>query len=182
MKRSLKLLHEIGTVGVMGAVASMIVLSAFARDLEPDAFAVARAAIHDVSRLLLLPSLALVLVSGFLAMGWSRAFHGADWVWVKALMTPLVFESTVVVVDQPARAAAEAARAIAAGDPSAQEALAVALRQQQWGLWLVLFIYTANVVLSIWRPRRSRKPAVKKAATPAPAASSPAPGGEAEAA
>jgi hypothetical protein len=162
MKRTLKLIHELGTVGVMGAVAAQIVLASLSRDLPIAELAIARDAIWGLTRYLLLPSLALVLVSGLIAMGVTKAFHDADWVIVKALMTPLVFEATILMVDRPARAAAEITEDMAGGDtrPELAADLQTALGQERWGLWVVLAVYTINVVLSIWRPRRRRKPTV----------------------
>ena len=154
MKRLLKFLHEVGTVGVMGALMAQMVLSLTSTDLSAEAFAVMRRGILTLTQWLLLPSLAVVLVSGLLAMGLHRPYQSAQWVWIKALMTPLVFEATVLGVQTPARVAAKLAEQLAEGPDAAKTAaLERALGKEWWGLWLVLGVYAANVALAIWRPR-----------------------------
>ena len=64
----------------------------------------ARQAIAAIARYVLLPSLALVLVTGLLAIAATRGYHDAGWAWVKALLGIGVFEATLVTVgaEQPA--------------------------------------------------------------------------------
>lgn len=161
MKKLLKFLHEVGTVGVMGAVAAQLILSFAAADLAPVEHAALRQGIVVMCRWLLIPSLGLVLISGLLAMALHKPFHNADWSWVKAIMTPLILESTFLVVESPARAAAELSRKVAEGDPSAGAVLAQALYRERWGLFIVLGLFTANIVLAVWRPRL--RPRIQKA-------------------
>jgi len=168
-KRLMKFFHEIGTVGVMGAVATQIVLSHVGASSSPEDHAVIRQAIAVMCRWLLLPSLLLVLSSGMLAMAINRAFHSADWAWIKALMTPLVFEAVLVAVDSPARAAAELSSRVASGDASAEAALAEALWHEQGGLWITMLLFAAQIALAIWRPkRRSRLDTAARVSQPAP--------------
>ena len=55
------------------------------------------------------------------------------------------------------RAAELSAQAAAgAGDPAL---LAAAVRTEWGGLWIILGLSIANIVLAVWRPRLSRKPA-----------------------
>ncbi|MGF1508894.1 MAG: hypothetical protein ACFB9M_05245 [Myxococcota bacterium] len=162
MKPLLKFLHEVGTVGAMGSVVIQLVLSIWAANRSPEEQVVIRSAMLVVCRGFLLPSLVVVMVSGLLSMGLHRSFHNAEWVWIKALMTPLVLEGTVLAIDAPARAAAELSVRVAAGDVTATAPLAEAMRLESWGLWLALLLYTANIALSVWRPRfraASRVPA-----------------------
>ncbi len=158
-RRTLKFLHEIGTVGVMGGVLAQLVLSWTGAAMDPAGHATVRQVIVQLCTWLLFPSLLLVLVSGVLAMANNKAFHSADWVIVKALMTPLVFEATLVAVWGPARQAATLTAKVAGGDASAADGLADVLWHEQGGLWIALFLFTTNVVLSIWRPKRRSRPA-----------------------
>ncbi|MCA9550836.1 MAG: hypothetical protein KC933_12450 [Myxococcales bacterium] len=166
MKKLLKFLHELGTVGLMGAAAAQLIYATHAADLGPAEYAAARQGILLMTKLLLMPSLVLVIVSGLLAMGLHQPFHNADWVWIKALMTPLVFEGTLIAVQGPAQTAAALAARIAEGDLAARETLQGVLRHETGGLWVILVLSTANVLLAVWRPRfrRRRSEAAEKLA------------------
>lgn len=153
MKRTLKFLHEVGTVGVMGAVAAQIVLASIGPNLPAAEHAVLRQGILALARWLLLPSLGLVLLSGVFAMAVHKPFHNADWAWVKALMTPLVLEGTFIAVEGPARAAAKLSKRVAEGDEAAEAALANTLGHEWWGLWIVMLLFAAQIVLAVYRPR-----------------------------
>lgn len=157
MRAALKFLHELSTVGVMGAVMVELVLSWWGASLEPAEHAMVRTTIVTICNAILLPSLGVVLVSGLLAMAFNRSYHSADWALIKAFMTPLVFEATLFAVVGPARNAAQSAAKAAAGDAKAAELLAESLWREQAGLWVVMVIFTANIALAVWRPRRRRK-------------------------
>ncbi len=163
MKRFLKFLHELGTIGVMGAAGVQLGLSVYAADLPPGEHALLRGAITTVTRGLLIPSLVLTVVTGLATMGLHKSFHNAAWVWVKLAMVPLVFEGTILVIDSPTRAAARLTAQIAAGDLTAMQPLAEALRMERSGLVIMLVVYAANVALSVWRPRIVPKPAPRSA-------------------
>lgn len=155
LKRSLKLLHELGTVGLMGGMAAQMVLAAASTELAPGDFAVVRRVIVNLSQWLLLPSLMLVLVSGAFSIAAHKPFLSAEWALVKALMTPLVLEGTFLMVIRPAKAAAKLSAAIAEGTASdkAPALLAKNLRDESWGLWIMMVLFLAQIVLAIWRPR-----------------------------
>lgn len=156
MKRFLKLAHEVGGVGLMGAVLTQMILSYGAEGLPPVEYATMRYAIVLVSEWLLLPSLLVVLMSGLFAMAIHHPFHNAGWVWAKAATTVLVFEGTLVAVQGPARTAAEVAAEIAAGDPSSAALMDDILRHERGGLWVVLVLSLFNIALAVWRPRFKR--------------------------
>ncbi|MEM1026130.1 MAG: hypothetical protein AAGD10_19225 [Myxococcota bacterium] len=158
MKASLKFLHEIATVGVMGgSVAQLVIWGVASGRALPE-----KALLYDMAlticKGLVLPSLVLVLLSGVLTMARHKSFHNPEWAWIKLLMTPLVLEATFVGVVGPAESAAELSQAMLAGRTVDPADLAHTLRLGTFGLWLILFVYAANVALAIWRPR------VKKAA------------------
>ena len=153
MKRLLKFLHEVGTFGLMGALAAQIVLAATAVDLPPDAYATLRWGILAMSKWLLLPSLVVVLLTGLAAFGLHKPYHDAPWAWMKAVLTIAVLEGTLVAIQAPARKAAELSKALAGGDETVAAALHDVLRHEQGGLWVIMGLCVLNIVLAIWRPR-----------------------------
>jgi hypothetical protein len=160
MRRFLKFLHEIGSIGFLGAVAALIVLHASVPDpSELERFAALRVAMDSVARWLLLPSMAIVVLSGLLSVAIVPAFHSADWVWAKLAMGVLIFEVTFAAIQVPIGRAAEAARAALVDESAVAELAALAEPlSRQWGsLWFIGAIAVANVVLGVWRPRFGRR-------------------------
>ncbi len=146
-RRSLKALHEMAAIGVGGGLAACLIIGATAHAASPAEFAAARQAIAAVSRYLLVPSLAVVLVTGLLAIAATRAFHDAGWAWVKALLGVVVFEATLMTV---AATGQQAELAASGTDPGL---LASLLHSERNTLWLLVTLSVANVVLAVWRPR-----------------------------
>lgn len=142
----------------MGALAAHIILLTIMPETNSLAEYVAlRRGIGAIASWLLLPSLAVVLVSGLLAMAFSATYYNAGWAWVKLGFGVITFEGTLLSVQGPATRAAEAsARALDGSlDPLAIEAM----MRGEWGsLWVILTIALLNVVLAIWRPRFTRNP------------------------
>ena len=153
MKRLFKFLHEVGTVGMMGAVAAQLIMAVHAQGLPDLEYAAVRQSILLVSEWLLLPSLCVVLLSGLWAMAAHSPYHNADWAWIKLGMTALVLEGTLIAVQGPAKQAAELSLRIAAGEAELGAQLQDALRHEQGGAVVVLLLATANIVLAVWRPR-----------------------------
>lgn len=158
MKRLLKFLHTIGAIGLMGAMASLLVLL----DLAPPptslaGYALIRGAMGAIATWIFFPSLALTLIAGLLAIAFSRGFHNAGWVWLKALSGVLVFESGFARVLGPMQQEAERSAKALAGqvDPAT---LAASLGAERGTLWVLLAVAVANVVLGVWRPRLTRRP------------------------
>ncbi len=151
----LKTLHEIGAVGVGGSLAACIVLVATAPTRSLIGYAAVRQGIAAVTQWLLVPSLALVLVSGLLALAITQAYHSAGWAWAKALLGIGMFEGTLLTIDASARKAAalSALAATGGGDPAL---LAEVIRTERGGLWFLLALSLANIVLAVWRPRLGR--------------------------
>lgn len=146
-RRSLKALHEIAAIGVGGGLAACLVIGLTANAASPAEFAAARQAIAAIASYVLVPSLAVVLVTGLLAIAATRAFHDAGWAWVKALLGLSLFEATLVTVGASSR---QAELAAAAADPGL---LASLLHSERNTLLLLLGISVANVVLAVWRPK-----------------------------
>ncbi len=162
MRRLLKFLHTMGAIGMMGAMAALLVTLSFTP--EPTSlpeYASIRAAMGGIAERLFLPSMAVVLVSGLVSMAVTPAFHNSGWVWMKLATGIITFEGSLLAVQGPMqREAALSARALA-GEIDVG-ALASSM-QAEWGsLWVLLFVAAVNVVLGVWRPKFSR---AKKAET-----------------
>ena len=157
-------MHTLGAVGFIGAVASLLVLLNFVP--EPAAlaeYARLRAAMGAIASWILLPSTALVLFGGLMAMAMTSAYHNAGWAWIKLATGILVFEGTLSAVQGPVQKQAEIAAAALAGriDPAQ---IRNTLDAEASSLWILLAVAVVNVVLGIWRPRSKPKKAVDRAA------------------
>ena len=158
MRRLLKFLHTLGAIGLMGAMASLLVLSSVAPPATaPSAYAAVRGAMSAISTWIFLPSLGLSLLAGLLAIAFNRAYHNAGWAWAKLASGVLLFEGSLQGLQGPMREEAEQSAAALAGhvDPAT---LAGSLGTERATLWVLLAVATANVILGIWRPRLSRIP------------------------
>ena len=155
LRKTLKALHEVGGIGVMGSFACCIVLLTKAPARSAAAFAVIQQSILSITQWLLLPSLAIVLISGLLAIAATDAFKDAGWAWFKALLGVSMFEGTLLTVNASARQAAELTAQIAAGQGDAVE-LSRVLHTEWGGLWVLMALAVANIVLAVWRPRLYR--------------------------
>jgi len=180
-RKFLKLVHEMGSIGMTGALAIQWLMLEYMPPIDDlTAYAAVRVQMGMVAKWVLFPSLAAVLVSGLLAMAWTDAYLRAGWVWLKLLLGVTVFEWTLLGVQGPARKEAElAARALAGEvDPT----LLGATAGQEWTATLVmLLVAVANVVISIWRPKfskRSQKDSAAASDWPPMKAAEPGAGGE----
>jgi hypothetical protein len=156
LKRAIKLIHEIGAIGVMGSLAACLVLAATAPTHSLIAYAAVRQGIATLTQWLLVPSLAAVLISGLLAIAANPAYKDAGWAWLKALLGISMFEGTLLTVGASARRAAELSAAAVAGQGDPLQ-LAEVLRTGWGGLWIILALSLANVVLAVWRPALFRR-------------------------
>jgi hypothetical protein len=157
MRRLIKFLHTLGAIGMIGALATHIILLA----VMPESVSLAeysawRQAIGAIAKWLLLPSLGLVLVSGLLAMAFGDRYYSAGWAWAKLALGLVTFEWTLLAVQGPAQGAAQASIRAAAGELDVAEVAAMVAGE--WAsLWVLLAIAILNVALGIWRPRFSRR-------------------------
>jgi len=156
MRPLLKFLHELSSIGVIGSLAAYLVLVVTADFSSPVEYAAVRKSIDALCKWILMPSLALVLISGLLAIVATRAYIDARWAWVKALLGLSMFEGTLGAVITNAKRGADLSAKVAGGDAS-PEVLAQVLRSEWIGLWTIMAIAIANVVLGIWRPRFKRQ-------------------------
>jgi hypothetical protein len=152
LRRLLKFLHEIGAVGVMGSLAACLVLIATAPKTSWVAYAAVRQGVAAITQWLLVPSLALVLISGLLAIAANTSYANAAWAWVKALLGISMFEGTLITVGAGARRAAEISALAASGQADTAELAAVL--HSEWGsLWLLMTVAVINIILAVWKPR-----------------------------
>lgn len=158
MRRLLKFAHTMGAIGLMGAMATLLVLLSAAPSpaTSPGGYAMMRGAMGMIATWIFFPSLGLTLIAGLAAIAVTRGFHNAGWAWLKAGTGLLVFESGFVGVLGPMQQEAErSARALAGQlDPAS---LAASLGAERGTLWVLLGVATANVVLGVWRPRLTRR-------------------------
>ncbi len=151
-RRLLKVFHEIGAIGVTGAFATCLVMAMKKPDAPLLAYVAAREQIAFVSQWLMMPSLALVIISGFVAMLLQPAYYDAGWVWVKAALGLSLFEGTLIVAGNSAHLATQLS-ALAATSQADTAALTDAVHAERMTLWLLLAVCLANIVLAVWRPR-----------------------------
>lgn len=158
MRRLLKFLHTMGSAGLLGAMASLVVMLSLAPATSALAgYAAMRGAMGAVATWIFLPALAVTLMSGLLAMALNRAFLNAGWAWLKLATGVLMFEGGLVYIQGPMKQEAELSARALAGlvDPAL---LAMSLPGERGTLWVLLAVATANVALGIWRPRILRIP------------------------
>lgn len=164
MRKFIKFLHTMASIGFLGAIIAFLVLHAHLPEpAELERFAALRIAMGAVARWVLLPSMGLVLVSGLLSMAVVPAYQNQGWVWAKLLSGAIVFEGTLVYVQGPMERAAERAQAALAGEVPVSD-LGLTLSPEWGSFWVIGAVAVANVVLGVWRPRFRKKGPVPSAA------------------
>ena len=158
LRRLMKLSHTLGAIGLMGAMACLLVLfSLTPPPAEIAHYAQMRGAIAKIATWIFLPSLGLTLIAGLLAIALNPAFHNAGWAWVKALSGILLFEYGFIGIEGPMKQEAELAARVLAGEAPIGE-LSGTRRAEIMSLWILLGVAAANIVLAIWRPKLTRIP------------------------
>jgi hypothetical protein len=153
MRRTIKFFHTVSSAGVIGGIVVYLMLLVHSPDAtDIAAFNQNRQQIALVSHWLILPSMGIILISGLLSIAVHRPFLEARWVWAKALSGILVFEATLTSVDGPAQNAAKVSAAAIAGKIDVSD-LATKIHDHTGGLYILLGLAVANIVLGIWRPR-----------------------------
>jgi uncharacterized membrane protein len=157
MNKTMKLLHVIGSIGFCAGLLALLSLHAsLPNPAQGREFAVLRETMGSVAVWLLLPSTALVVVSGLLAMAFSDYFKNAGWVWIKLATGVLVMEGTLVYVLAPMQKAAANAQTVL--DDTFNPAELDQVLSAEWGsFWVILGLALVNILLGIYRPRLSRK-------------------------
>ena len=151
MQKALKFLHTLASCGFIGGLlAYMIVLLKAPQDTA-STYANVRLTISHLSNYILIPSLAVVLVSGLLSMAVHKPFQEKRWVWIKALLGLSLFEATLAIVQSKVDYAAKISVKIAEGNAKA-DALSVSLSTEWYSLSALMVLSIANIVLGVWRP------------------------------
>ncbi|HEU4408110.1 MAG TPA: hypothetical protein VFS43_22805 [Polyangiaceae bacterium] len=154
MKRVMKGLHTFGSIGMMGGYLAFLVLLYAAEARPPAEALVLREAIGRLFVALIIPSVAVALVTGLLAMALHRAFINAGWAWLKLSTTVVALEGSFGMQAR-AREVEALVRALARGEGDAG-GLAELAGREKGGLAMLLVIAAANVVLGVWRPKLRR--------------------------
>lgn len=158
IRRLIKFLHTIGAIGLMGAMACLIVLLGFApKPTSISEYALMSGAMSSIATWIFLPSLALTLIAGLLAIAVNRAYHSAGWAWAKLATGVLIFEWGFTAILGPVQQEAELSGRALTGDVD-PATLATSLSAERNSLWVLLAVATANVVLGVWRPRLTSLP------------------------
>ena len=155
MRKTVKILHTIAACGLIGGLGCYMLMLGFAPKETPTAYADMRAMIAAISNFIVLPSLALALVSGLLAMVVHTPFLDKGWVWLKALMGILMFKGVLLLVVAEANRAASVSRKIANGE-EAGTLFTSAQYAEWWAVGAVMALSVANVIFGVWRPRLVR--------------------------
>lgn len=157
MRKATKILHTLASCGLIGALMGYIIILVAAPQDTVAAYANARASIAALCNYLLLPSLAIALMSGLLSMVVHPPFQEMRWAWLKALLGLAMFEATLGIIGSKASAAASLSARIAAGEAE-QKALADTISSEWGALTAIMLLSLANVIVGIWRPRLWKTP------------------------
>ncbi|MES2972603.1 MAG: hypothetical protein V4757_03305 [Pseudomonadota bacterium] len=144
-----KSVHDIASIGFGGALAACLVINLTANLASPGEFQATRQVFSAIARYILIPSMAVVVVSGLIALAATQGYRDAGWAWLKALLGMSVFVSTLMV----AGSAGEGGELATAASSSDMAALQRLLRAERITLWLLIALIVVNVVLAVWRPK-----------------------------
>ena len=147
LRRGTKFLHEVASIGFGGGLAVCLLINLTAPRALPGEFMAARQVYAAIAHYIVIPSMAIVVLSGLIALAATRGFMDSGWAWVKALLGLSVFEATLVIVGSSSH---EAELALAASNSAMLDAF---LRSERNTLLLLIAVTVANVVLAVWRPR-----------------------------
>lgn len=167
MRKTMKVLHTLSAAGLLGGLSVYMLLLVVAPQNTPEAYADLRVSIMAISNYVLLPSLAIVLLSGLASMVVHDPYLHKGWVWLKAALGILMFKGILTIVGAKAEHAMTVAERIAQGELAA-EVLERAVAYEWATLVVMLALSVANVVLGVWRPPLGKAPA-RRIKRPAPA-------------
>lgn len=156
LRRLLKILHTIASGGLIGGLLAYMVILLSAPQETPQAYADMRVTIAVLSNYVLLPSLAIGLVSGLLSMAAHRPYTEKAWAWIKAATGILMFKGVLTIVGAKADYAASVSERIASGELQV-DVLEKALAYEWQALITIFAISVINIVLGVWRPNIRRR-------------------------
>ncbi|WP_119165568.1 DUF2269 family protein [Algihabitans albus] len=169
MRKAMKILHTLAAAGLLGGLSVYMLLLVAAPQDTPAAYLDLRVSIAAISNYILLPSLAIALLSGLASMVVHDPYLHKGWVWLKAALGILMFKGILTVVGAKADYALSVAERIVEGEVAA-EVLERAVAYEWATLVVMMALSVANVVLGVWRPRLGSAPA-RSGARRAPAPS-----------
>ena len=141
---------------MIGGLLAYMVILITAPQATPSSYADMRVTIAAISNYVLLPSLAVALVSGLLAMAAHRPYTEKVWAWIKAATGILMFKGVLTIVGAKADYAASVSERVAKGELDV-EVLETALAYEWQALVTIFAISVLNVVLGVWRPNITRR-------------------------
>ena len=144
-----KTVHDVASIGFGGGLAACLVINLTANVAAPAEFLSARQVFSAIAHYLLVPSLAVSMLSGLIALTATRGYRDAGWAWLKAALGMSVFVATLMVAGS-AGPQGELAAAASAADLATVQRL---LHSERITLWLLIVLGVANVVLAVWRPK-----------------------------
>ena len=151
MRKVLKFCHHLSSCGMAAGLIGYAFLLLKAPQSTPAEVATLRAMIAQLANYAIVPSLGLALVSGLLAIVVHRPFQDLRWVWVKALIGMVLFESTLAIIQSKANDGAVIAAAIAEGK-GAREDLQLILSTEWTALCAISALVVASIAIGTWRP------------------------------
>lgn len=148
-----KILHTLAAAGLVGGLGVYMVLLVTAPEMNPAAYADFRGTLKVISNFVIMPSMAIALVSGLLSMIIHQPFQEKGWVWIKAATGILMFKGVTTIDSAKADYGAALAQRIEEGTAS-PDAFDSLLQLEWWTLVAVMGVAVANFVLGVWRPKR----------------------------
>jgi hypothetical protein len=158
MRKAIKFLHTLGSSGIVGGLMAYFIILVYAPQENPARYLNMRETIGILSNVILLPSLAVVIVTGLLSIAAHQPFQELRWVGVKALLGISMFEGTLAIIQTKANDGVEVARRIAEGTLK-PDAMAEVTAGEWNALGMIFAISVVNIVLAVWRPTLKRRPA-----------------------
>ena len=155
MRQGVKFVHTVSACGLIGALLGHMLILWHAPQANIEQYATLRETISQIARFILVPSLGVSLVTGLVALLVHNPYQSKRWVWVKAVMGFLMFESTLAVTQSKAVAAAEFASRIARGEnvTETQRLLSEAIQSEWTVLYALMALSLAQTALGVWRPK-----------------------------
>lgn len=156
MRKTVKFFHTLASCGLIGALLGYMIVLTYAPQATASTYADTRTTIAALCNYVLLPSLAIALITGLLSMVVHKPYLDKRWVWFKAFLGLSMFESTLAIIQAKANYAAKVSAEIAGGAASAST-LATALSTEWNSLIAIMALSIANIVLGVWRPSLTKR-------------------------
>jgi Predicted integral membrane protein (DUF2269) len=156
MRKTLKFFHTLASCGLIGALLGYMIVLTNAPQDTASTYADTRQTIAALCNYILLPSLAIALITGLLSMVVHKPFLDKRWVWFKAFLGLGMFEATLAIIQSKANYAAKVSAQIAGGEASA-DALVTTLATEWTSLFAIMALSIANIVLGVWRPSLAKR-------------------------